>query len=449
MNHARTSSHPSSSYLSVGNNNGLIPNPGMYMGRTYWTQPAYTPQPSNTTAQGNDPYGFPPNMVPVAAPSYVPVVSSSGVGVGNAHNSFQAPRSFPNPPACVRSFIDQGTPYVASRRLQHATAPAQYNQAPFSSGGFAGVLPRYPVQALYQQNMPPPISQHAYLQPYGTELTMGSASSSLLQATASSALARQKRVAEDLGDCETRKRSKHEERILDDPECVPRPDKDGHAQIKRLRCDQEMTPDSHRKHIETLRHQGLTEGELICDCGKPYNRVDALEGHWRDSACGRKRKMRKQPSSSTPSQGSMSSASPVAIPRGPFTFRAPATAASMTSDLTPSKILENMHILPQAIELTPSQKTIAPADLFLPATANGPLLPAPVESVDPAVSALFGEWASAELKQFPPQAIEVPRSQETDVIADPFWAAVSPDQVAELMQFFDFDSFPSEELPQN
>ncbi|KAG1742665.1 uncharacterized protein EDB91DRAFT_289954 [Suillus paluster] len=130
----------------------------------------------------------------------------------------------------------------------------------------------------------------------------------------------QKRVAEDLGDDKASKKSKLPKKISKDPEFVQLPDENGRRVIKCLRCDEKMNSTSYGKHIQTLKHRGLTEGEFICGCGHPYSRIDALERHWKDSPCGKKRKMCKRPSSSIPSQGSTSSASasPAAVPHRPF-----------------------------------------------------------------------------------------------------------------------------------
>ncbi|KAG1742709.1 uncharacterized protein EDB91DRAFT_1336000 [Suillus paluster] len=464
MDHAHTPSHPSSSHaahsaaLPQGNTNELNPNPGMYMGMP-WSQPAYAPQhylpypsqhylppPGNATAQGNDPYSFPPNMVPAAAPPYAPVASSSGVGAGNAPSL--PSQTYPYSPQLVdierstsiQSFVNGALHPAVSLPQEHATAPVQYYQPPLPSGGFAGVPPAYQVQAFHQQNMPPPISQQPYLaQPNGAELTMTSASYSLPQAPASSVSAGQKRVAEDLGDDKASKKSKLPKKISNDPEFVQLPDENGRRVIKCLRCDEKMNSTSYGKHIQTLKHRGLTEGEFICGCGHPYSRIDALERHWKDSPCGKKRKMCKRPSSSIPSQGSTSSASasPAAFPTAPFTFHAPAADVSMSSGSMTSNVAEYVHISPQ---VTKSQETTTPAD---------PLLSAPVESVDPVVTALFTGWALTELEnvQLPPQANEVPSSQEMDVLTDPLWAGASPDQVAEFMQYY--DALISQELLQN
>ncbi|KAG0703694.1 hypothetical protein DFH29DRAFT_1078820 [Suillus ampliporus] len=378
---ASTSSHPSSSFdaspLPVGNNNGFIPNPGMYMSQMHWPQPAY-PQPGNATV-------------------YASVASSPDVGAADVYNSFEGAQTSSYSPALanvmqapyVQSFIDPYTmqPTVALPP-QDASAPLQYNHPPCPPGAFAGAPPHYQVQGVYYPNMPPQMLQNPSLHQYeghAAELSMGFASSSLPQASASSASAGEKRVAEDREDRKEKQKRVKRSDIRWDIDFFPlkETDDNGNQRFECLRegCGKIIIAASYNKHIKTANHQGVKSAEYTCPrCFLLLSRGDSLKRHLKGKLCAsQRRKVEMGLPPSVINQGSTSSAfsSAGGLPSVPFTVYAPAAAPSMPT------VTANLQIPPHAVEVTQA-----------PAVDAEPLLPAPASSRFP--EAIFDESTTQE-----------------------------------------------------
>ncbi|KAG0698436.1 hypothetical protein DFH29DRAFT_1081769 [Suillus ampliporus] len=261
-------------------------------------------------------------------------------------------------------------------------------QMPWPPGAFAGAPPHYQVQGVYYPNMPPQMLQNPSLHQYeghAAELSMGFASSSLPQASASSASAGEKRVAEDREDRKEKQKRVKRSDIRWDIDFFPlkETDDNGNQRFECLRegCGKIIIAASYNKHIKTANHQGVKSAEYTCPrCFLLLSRGDSLKRHLKGKLCAsQRRKVEMGLPPSVINQGSTSSAfsSAGGLPSVPFTVYAPAAAPSMPT------VTANLQIPPHAVEVTQA-----------PAVDAEPLLPAPASSRFP--EAIFDESTTQE-----------------------------------------------------
>ncbi|KAG0703698.1 hypothetical protein DFH29DRAFT_1068506 [Suillus ampliporus] len=424
-----TSSHPSSSYaahssseapLPVGNNNGFIPNPGMYMNQMPWPQPAY-PQTGNATVQMNNPSFLPPNGVPAPGPRYASVAPSPNVGAADAYNYSQGVQTFAYPPGSQPAYPQPGnatvqmnnpsflppnagacsrSPIRLSRALpkfalppQQASAPLQYNQPPCPPGAFAGAPSQYQVQGVYYPNMPPPMLQSPYLPQHhgqGAEVAMGFASPSLPQTSTSSVSAGKKRAAEDCEDRKDKKKRAKRTHVQDDGDFVSflfilfsRQSQTTMAisdiLCRREGCGKIIIAASYHNHVKSAKHLGAKSADYTCPrCFMLLSRGDALKRHLKGGLCVKKQLIDVQlgwaPTYPVIGQGSMSSTSTSlgALPTAPFTVHAPAAAPSIPTVPATFNVTENLPVAPQAVEVPQAPTVVAEPSLPAPALPESP-----------------------------------------------------------------------------
>ncbi|KAG1773692.1 hypothetical protein EV702DRAFT_1200826 [Suillus placidus] len=160
-----------------------------------------------------------------------------------------------------------------------------------------------------------------------TQSTSGSASSFLPQAQSLSV--GQKRVAEDLEECDAKRINMGSGGTNNDRYLKPVLYRYGQRDGTYV-CYKDgsvIRPGSHMYHTETAEHLGVL---FKCPLSaKTYPRYDACKMHWGDG-CGKLAAEGAPPSHSAACQGSMSSASAssVGLPTAAFTFSLPTTVAT-------------------------------------------------------------------------------------------------------------------------
>ncbi|KAG2136521.1 uncharacterized protein EDB93DRAFT_782259 [Suillus bovinus] len=338
----------SSNGSDYSNGTQYMPNTGMYMGQFHWPQPACIPHPGYAPAHPQYPYGVPANGTHVP---YAPVAPSSGVGAGVAPHASQPGQNGCHPPtganvACATNVGPYPPLATVAPPPQHPSAPFLYHQ-PFPSVSQPGAA---------NPCVPPMPHQGCLDQHRGSELTTGSASSSLPKVPSSPV--GQKHSAEDI-ECDI-KRNKVYGGMKNDPLFTPVLDHFGqpNGTYKCSRDGMVLNPESYRRHIRTQRHLGIKLEKFKCsDCSKTYTRKDAYKRHLVNGKCGQSTDANAPPSCSA-SQNSTSSAPATPVTAAPTM----ALTNSHPCSTSATSMSPNMQIAPLADCVAQSRKTPSLAD---------------------------------------------------------------------------------------
>ncbi|KAG2356016.1 hypothetical protein BDR07DRAFT_485183 [Suillus spraguei] len=145
----------------------------------------------------------------------------------------------------------------------------------------------------------------------------------------------QKRVAEDLEDCDSKRIKMDTGRTNNDLYFKPVLDRYGRYSQDGM----VIRPGRHIYHPKTAKYLGCGLVLFKCPlCLETYIQGDACERHC-DDGCGRLATKGAPLSHSAAYQGSMSSASPVGVPTTAFTFSVPTTATTTSNSSSPETML--------------------------------------------------------------------------------------------------------------